>query len=98
MGSPKLSDAGQDAFELPENQHRAQDAFRLPASGRFESRQHVIEPLTQVIEHVIAIQTHTVHCVHGGGTPSHENSARHKVLKVPFGRKQLFPLWKRIHK
>jgi hypothetical protein len=46
---------------------------------------------------VIAIHAHAVPGVQRCGCASHENGARHEVLKVAFGGEQSFPVGKVLH-
>jgi hypothetical protein len=91
--APELPNTGQDAIQLPENQHRPLYSLRLPTSHRLQRRQHFVETSTEIFKDVIAIQTDSMPRVHGGGRSTHENRARHEMLQMPFGGKQSFPIW-----
>ena len=89
--APQLTNPGQNAVEGSENEHRY--AFGLPARGRFQGREHLVEPLAQIFDDVIAVHADTVAGMHGRCGPPDEHGARHEMLQVAFSREQSFPIW-----
>ena len=53
-----------------------------------------VEPLTQILEDVIAVHAHAMAGVHRGSRSSDENSARYEMLKMSLGGEQSFPVGK----
>ena len=79
----------------PEDEHGPSHARRLPARRGFQIRQHLIEAISQVGEHMVPVQARAVSAVERRRGASHENRGGEQTLQVPLGGEQPFPVGQR---
>jgi len=92
--SAELANPGQNAIELTEDQHRPLYPLGLPAGGRLERCEHVVETVPEIFEDVISVYTDAVSRMNRGcGAADHDRTGD-EVLEVAFRRQQPFPLRK----
>jgi hypothetical protein len=80
-----LANPGQHPVHLPKDQRGPLNAIGGPACGGFEFREHFIEAIAQIFEHVIAIRAEAVSSMECRRRPTDEHGIRDEVLDVPLG-------------
>ena len=90
----QLANPGQHAVELAEDEYGPLNSFRLPSGGLLKCRQHLVETVAQIFEHVMAIHAHAMASVDRGRRTAAEGRSGNEMPKMPFRSKQPLPVRK----
>ena len=88
----QLPDARHDAVQSAEDHDRPLQARGLPAGGRLERGEHLVETRAQVLDDVIAVEALAMPGVQGRGRAADEHRPRHESLQVALSGQEALPV------